>query len=377
MAMHESCLPIVPEDRYFKIHKWAIDACDGDHCAAAIIAVMEFHHNGILAYKGLHGAIGFSYPRSMQQWEDDLFNLYKRDRIRESLKKLSTMAFITISEHPERWNRGDRRQWYELQVDAVRDWMYANISKLSSDGNTHERKIVSEQNSHVRKIDNEQNRDDSEHINLEAIVFGDNALPNGGDHQREIADHERKNVDVYNEVLTNLNQERHTQSLTPIAVPEPEPEKPRVCDSGDAPRSNVIPFPNGTYPTDPKPSDPMALAFDTDNKRTLAIECLGMLDAVRKNVLREPSTYAVSRFIDPKFADVVHAYGQETFRDICKYLCHAKGTKIREGDGTVKEDYARNVLTPSHLATKFEEYRVAAEAWKVHANRPRQRRVVT
>jgi hypothetical protein len=119
------------------IHKWQIEACDGDRCAAALLSFFEYWHNIKLdaALKArqandvaeVHGDKRVQ-DESLYQFHNEKeleegIMLYGKTSIGESLKLLVKKKFISIHKNPSERYKFDRTRHFLFHSVEVQAWI--------------------------------------------------------------------------------------------------------------------------------------------------------------------------------------------------------------------------------------------------------------
>jgi hypothetical protein len=115
MSYRTSCVRHPERDPFVTIRSWQVRACEGNHCAAALLSLFEHWHNIKMDDQGQaihanqvaeqHGEIG-GQNVTLLQWhneaglESQLLGLYKRDTIRKAVNMLAEKGFITLHKNP-------------------------------------------------------------------------------------------------------------------------------------------------------------------------------------------------------------------------------------------------------------------------------------
>ena len=112
--MRSSCLPHPSSKRFFLLREELIEIVDGDHCAAALIALLEYYTNGRIAADSEDLWI----RRSWNQLSEDLFKLYGRKKIGAALTRLSMLGFIESKQCDGGSHRGSSS--YRINLPGLR-----------------------------------------------------------------------------------------------------------------------------------------------------------------------------------------------------------------------------------------------------------------
>jgi hypothetical protein len=117
--MQSSSILNPPKEPMLVIRPWHLAACDGDACAAMVLAFL-------IAATGIAAPNREDYPdyqidndpgfRNTRQIEAGIFQLYKQDRIRRALKLLTAKGFVKVAKNQYKY---DRTNYFQVDVKAV------------------------------------------------------------------------------------------------------------------------------------------------------------------------------------------------------------------------------------------------------------------
>jgi hypothetical protein len=139
--MKTSCIPHPPGEPLVIIRTWQVEACGGNHCAAALLNFFEHWHNMKLdnqqQAKSLNDvAEKHGEPRgqeeSLMQWHslealvDGVLGLYGRNLVQTAVKVLESLHFISIHKNPNPLYKWDKTNFYLFRPEAVIAWLRAN-----------------------------------------------------------------------------------------------------------------------------------------------------------------------------------------------------------------------------------------------------------
>ena len=136
--MKTSCVRHPTNHPLVMMRKWQIEACDGDHCAAMLLAFFEYGHNGVLEHRArarrsnnvaeMHGD-----PRSQDESlfqpysEEDLIAAllehYGESTIRKGVRLLEKKGFITIHKNPNPRYAFDKARFFRFHPDIAQEWL--------------------------------------------------------------------------------------------------------------------------------------------------------------------------------------------------------------------------------------------------------------
>ena len=142
--MKTSCINHPAKEPLIIIRKWQVEACDGNHCAAALLSFFEYWHNirleqSIKAAQAndiaeRHGD-GRTQDESFIQWhssndlERGLLGLYAHGKIAEAVNLLSGKGFIRTLRNPNPRYKFDATKHFVFNDDAVNEWIESRSSE--------------------------------------------------------------------------------------------------------------------------------------------------------------------------------------------------------------------------------------------------------
>lgn len=142
--MKTSCINHPAKEPLIIIRKWQVEACDGNHCAAALLSFFEYWHNirleqSIKAAQAndiaeRHGD-GRTQDESFIQWhssndlERGLLGLYAHGKIAEAVNLLSGKGFIRTLRNPNPRYKFDATKHFVFNEDAVNEWIESRSSE--------------------------------------------------------------------------------------------------------------------------------------------------------------------------------------------------------------------------------------------------------
>jgi hypothetical protein len=153
----ESCVEHPAGEWLVIFREWQVEACDGNHCAAALLSFFEFQHNGrLMAQQQAAGRNRIAREHRQpevadqaedlwQHWNEDelaarLLFLYSVKTIRAALLVIDKKKFIKIGGNPDPRMKGDRTKWYLFQPKKVNLWIERynkrKAGKTSAGGST-------------------------------------------------------------------------------------------------------------------------------------------------------------------------------------------------------------------------------------------------
>ncbi len=136
--MRSSCIPHPEKEALVIIRAWQVKACDGNHCAAALLSVFEYWHNVRLAQSEksakqndiaeMHGD-SRTQDESLYQFhteedlENNLLGLYKKSSIRKAIALLLSKGFVSVYNNPNPRYRFDRTRYFLLETEALKAFL--------------------------------------------------------------------------------------------------------------------------------------------------------------------------------------------------------------------------------------------------------------
>ena len=141
-----SVLPMTSQSRYVTIRQDFIELCNGDHCQAALVGVLERWTNWSIdkSYQiSAHNAAAkkenkelependYFFYLSGEQLELELLGLYSREKISKSMQLLITAGFVISRSNPKfKW---DRTKQYALKIESILKTLHSIDGKQAMD----------------------------------------------------------------------------------------------------------------------------------------------------------------------------------------------------------------------------------------------------
>lgn len=125
-----SCITRLPNDTFVMLRTSYIEICNGDRCAAMLLANFEFWHNGKLegmSIEQTRSRDDRKYVSTLTTWvyrnTDDLMTgllgMYKRNSVLAAITRLVELGFIRTQTDPK--NPFSKTRFFELQPSKVND----------------------------------------------------------------------------------------------------------------------------------------------------------------------------------------------------------------------------------------------------------------
>jgi len=132
--MKTSCVHHPANEPLIIIKKWQVEACDGNHCAAALLSYLEYWHNIRIDQSTRsrrqnevaenHGDLG-TQDTSLFQFHTEadlvsgLLGLFKQDSIRKALVLLAEKKYVSVHRNPNNRYAFDKTKHFLFDPDAV------------------------------------------------------------------------------------------------------------------------------------------------------------------------------------------------------------------------------------------------------------------
>ncbi len=145
--MRTSCINHPAKEPLLIIRAWQVQACNGDHCAAALLSFFEYWHNIKLEQAGKaveandvaekHG-VDRTQDESLVQWHTNeqlaagMLGLYSKRKIIEAVTKLAEKGFIRVFRNPNPRFAFDNTNHFIFNDSAVNDWLEARPDRKGS-----------------------------------------------------------------------------------------------------------------------------------------------------------------------------------------------------------------------------------------------------
>ena len=142
--MKSSCVNHPTKERLIMIRAWQVEACGGNHCAAALLSFFEYWHNIRLEssekarqsneISERHGEDGKQDASLYQfhtaaQLSEGLCGLYGEDTIRKALAALVKLEFISISKNPNPRYAFDATKYFLFHSENVNNYLNERYPK--------------------------------------------------------------------------------------------------------------------------------------------------------------------------------------------------------------------------------------------------------
>lgn len=135
--MRTSCIKHPVHEPFLIKHKWQLEACDNDGCAAGLLSLFEYWHNIKLRSQikaeqanqvaEMHGDAP-TQDTSLFQWHNTeelkaaLFE-YNEKRIRAGIELLKKKGFVSVHRNPNPKYTFDNTKHFLFHSEAVNDWL--------------------------------------------------------------------------------------------------------------------------------------------------------------------------------------------------------------------------------------------------------------
>jgi len=150
--MKSSCIEHPKRERLLVIHKWQLEACDSNACAAALLSFFEYWHNIKVEQsqkaKQAFDVYGDKQDDTLWQFhtEEDLeagILIYRRTAISAAIKLLESKKFLVCGRNPNPKYRFDRTRFFMFCPDVVNSFLESrNGAPSTENGSCHPLKTV-------------------------------------------------------------------------------------------------------------------------------------------------------------------------------------------------------------------------------------------
>lgn len=123
--MKTSCIAHPEDQPLIQIKAWQVYACDGNHCAAALLSFFEYWHNIKINYLENLSRYKKDVIKEPYQYQTDedlragLLGLYTTKTIRESLRLIEEKGFVTQSKNPDPKHKYDNKKFFLFHPEKV------------------------------------------------------------------------------------------------------------------------------------------------------------------------------------------------------------------------------------------------------------------
>jgi hypothetical protein len=136
--MKSSCISHPPDEPIAMVHKWQLDFCDDNQCAAFLLSNFEHWHiwklktdsynqklNDIAQQHGESRRLSEDVWlfKSTQGLSDSILNLFGIKTINDALKLLERKGVISIHACPNKNHYYDRRKYFRFYPDICNEWL--------------------------------------------------------------------------------------------------------------------------------------------------------------------------------------------------------------------------------------------------------------
>ena len=152
-----TCIQHPANQLFIVIHRWQLDFCDGNRCAAALLSLFERWHNIRLCERSRNPHKSLWHDHTSAQLEKDIL-IFKRDTITDSIDTLRSRGAIEV--HVENGDRssGKAKLWKVLfQPKTINKWLkdnewrYRDEESDSGDGDSEKSLTDSEKSLTVKE----------------------------------------------------------------------------------------------------------------------------------------------------------------------------------------------------------------------------------
>ncbi len=145
--MKSSCIKHPENHKFIVIRDWQIVFCDGDKCAAALLSLFEYWHNIKIEQQKkakeynkmaqMHGHYSFQDDSLLQHHKTEdiekmIMGLFKRDKIRASIKMLEEKKVIKVQRNPNPKFSFDNKRYFRFYPDILNNWISEEFHKIEN-----------------------------------------------------------------------------------------------------------------------------------------------------------------------------------------------------------------------------------------------------
>jgi hypothetical protein len=113
--MQTSCIQHPANDRFLTIHRWQLEFCNGNQCAAALLSFFESCHN-----EQLHAGKDLLQRHTIEQLVQAIL-IFKRDSILAALKLLVARNAIELQKNPN--PRLQLEKHFRFKPHVINAWL--------------------------------------------------------------------------------------------------------------------------------------------------------------------------------------------------------------------------------------------------------------
>lgn len=120
--MRTSCIKHPRNEIYRQVRRWQLEATGWNQCAAALLGLFEYYHNGRLEASDDPSDVSTLLQyHTEKNLKERLLRLCSEKTIRKAVSLLESLGFITIFQNPKK--SGDRTKFFLFNADVVQEWL--------------------------------------------------------------------------------------------------------------------------------------------------------------------------------------------------------------------------------------------------------------
>jgi hypothetical protein len=141
--MKSSSVAHPPKNKLVILREWQLAFCQGNHCAAILLSYLEYFHewklltdknnkatNDIAEMHGddrIYSEFVYQY-HTLEEFADNILNLFARNAIIEAIKLLESMGAISIHKNPNPKYKFDKKKYYLFHPEVCNEWIRKNYT---------------------------------------------------------------------------------------------------------------------------------------------------------------------------------------------------------------------------------------------------------
>lgn len=144
--MKTTCIQHPINEPFILIHRWQIEFCQGNYCAAALLSFYEYWHNMKLCFKNypdkffLSNKIPYKLceetdllqPHTSHELISNILHLYSRVKIIAANNLLEKLGVIRVEIGRDKNNPLNRTRYIQFIPDTCNAWLNEHYPKINS-----------------------------------------------------------------------------------------------------------------------------------------------------------------------------------------------------------------------------------------------------
>ena len=131
--METSCISHPPQQALIVLRKWQVDFCNGNHCAAMLLANFEYWHNIKCDMLKLnrHDESPL-FHKKLEEIKENLLGMYSDNTINKGIKLLESLGVISIHKNPDPRYSFDRTRYFKFYPNICQAWIDGRYQQVTN-----------------------------------------------------------------------------------------------------------------------------------------------------------------------------------------------------------------------------------------------------